>query len=80
MLGFIDSTALACVGLPQDEDPQEAVDGHGGGPGHGARGGGGGRQGKTVTGFRGSLEPPGPLPIHLHTMYMEYILSACLPS
>jgi hypothetical protein len=26
----------------------------------------------------GSLEPPGPLPMHLHTMYMEY--SECLPT
>jgi hypothetical protein len=37
---------------------------HGGGDRH--------RRGETYTGFRGSLERPGPLPMHLHTVYMEY--------
>jgi hypothetical protein len=35
--------------------------------------------GETDTGFRGvHLNPPGPLPMHLHTVYMEY--SECLPT
>jgi hypothetical protein len=31
---------------------------------------------KQIRGSGGSLEPPGPLPMHLHTAYMEY--SECL--
>jgi hypothetical protein len=34
--------------------------------------------GKQMRGPGGSLEPPGPLPTHLHTVYMEY--SECLPT
>ena len=33
---------------------------------------------KQIRGSGGSLEPPGPLPMHLHTVYMEY--SGCLPT
>ena len=33
---------------------------------------------KQIRGSGGSLEPPGPLPMHLHTVYMEY--SECLPT
>ena len=32
---------------------------------------------RGFTGSGGSLEPPGPLPTHLHTVYMAY--SACRP-
>ena len=35
-------------------------------------------QGERDRGSRGSLEPPGPLLTHLHTVYMEY--SECLPT
>jgi hypothetical protein len=33
---------------------------------------------KEIGGSGGSLEPPGPLPTHLHTVYMAY--SECLPA
>ena len=33
---------------------------------------------QQIRGLGGSLEPPGPLPMHLHTVYMEY--SECLPT
>jgi hypothetical protein len=33
---------------------------------------------KQIRGLGGSLEPPGLLPMHLHTVYMEY--SECLPT
>jgi hypothetical protein len=33
---------------------------------------------KEIGGSGGSLEPPGPLPTHLHTVYMAY--SECLPT
>jgi hypothetical protein len=33
---------------------------------------------KQIRGSGGSLEPPGPLPVHLHTVCMEY--SECLPT
>jgi hypothetical protein len=40
-----------------------------------------GAQGKRDTGFRGlTLEPPGPLLTHLHTIYIWYILSALPPA
>ena len=36
---------------------------------------------KQIRGLEGSLEPPGPLPMHLHTVYIWWrVLSACLPS
>jgi hypothetical protein len=38
----------------------------------------GSSQGERHRGFRGSLEPPGPLLTHLHTVYMAY--SECLPT
>ena len=36
------------------------------------------RREKEIGGSGGSLEPPGPLPTHLHTVYMEY--SECVPT
>ena len=33
---------------------------------------------KEIGGSGGSLEPPGTLPMHLHTVYMAY--SECLPT
>jgi hypothetical protein len=33
---------------------------------------------KQIAGAGGSLDPPGPLPMHLHTVYMVY--SECLPA
>jgi hypothetical protein len=33
---------------------------------------------KQIRGSGVSLEPPGPLPVHLRTIYMEY--SECMPS
>jgi DEAD/DEAH box helicase domain-containing protein len=40
---------------------------------------GAGRE-KQIRGSEGSLEPPGPLPTHLHTVYMEYSECLLVPS
>jgi hypothetical protein len=44
----------------------------------GPRGGAVGRREKQIGSLGGSLEPPGPLPMHLHAVYME--CSECLPT